>query len=265
MLIINRYFNVCYVAALDRKKSVTDSRSQVKRKSLSWERKLTAEGKALLELRRHIAELQALAGIFPDGGFEPSKLDKVYEVSQRRWAMEEEHYRRFPKMKVVDLQPEFVALFPMLTKLKAGSNRLSQGMAESMEAAQGLAMEFEKQPQLRGVAYLFLSAVFGRAPDFLKMAARRMPFAPDQNRPDNAVQWFGKCLEMAGRMLQGEPLPKGKIDFELIDLIKLIREHETSRLTWSEVSDALAFAGRSRMDAENLRVFVHRVRKQGLL
>jgi hypothetical protein len=51
------------------KKSVTDRQRQVKRKS--WEEKITAEGKALLELRRKIHELQVAAGLFPGEGFDP--------------------------------------------------------------------------------------------------------------------------------------------------------------------------------------------------
>jgi hypothetical protein len=104
-------------------------------------------------------------------------LDAAFELSKRLWAIEAEYSRQFPKMKVVELQPEFVALFPMMKSLKAGPNCLPQGVA--IEAVENLESGFaidgaEIGPRFRGPDH---DNAFGRLffrAHFFKPNSRRM-------------------------------------------------------------------------------------------
>jgi hypothetical protein len=55
---------------------------------------------------------------------------------------------------------------------------------------------------------------------------------------------------------------KGRVNAELLEAILKIRDHEKTRLTYRELKDALQYAQIYVASEEQLRLFVHRAKKQ---
>ena len=84
----------------------------------------------------------------------------------------------------------------------------------------------------------------------------------------DAMWAVGTTLELMGSLLKGKTelkLGKGRINTELVDVIRAIRKHQLKRLKTREVLEILTYVGIHVPDEEGLRVFEWRARKKGLL
>ena len=86
--------------------------------------------------------------------------------------------------------------------------------------------------------------------------------------PKTTNDWMwtvGTVFESLGQTMKTGKAPdlKGRVNVELIGVIKLVRQHQTAKLTYRELQEALEYAGVFVQDEETLRLFEWRARKKG--
>jgi len=82
--------------------------------------------------------------------------------------------------------------------------------------------------------------------------------------PPREFYWvMGTTLQEIGAIFRGNsrPATKGRVNTELLDIIRKIREHEKNKLTYRELKDALEYV-LIYQDEDALKLFVHRAKKR---
>jgi hypothetical protein len=223
-----------------------------------WREKLDPEGVSCLEGFRKTAEVRATV---KDSSQWRAKLD----------AIRAQH----PELRVlakVDVVPEFLKLVLANEDLAnlvssfeqtPGTKVMPRPAARFVEVTQLVTLALE-DPQMR-VAAGFISGFAALILGNIYRDVSRGYFGDaGPQKPEDWMWTLGTVLEILGQGLKGKsPRLKGKINLELIELIKIIRTHQKERLTYRELRAALEYAGVHPPDEEALRLFEWRAHKKG--
>ena len=85
---------------------------------------------------------------------------------------------------------------------------------------------------------------------------------------DEEIAWtIGTVLRDLGRSLRNELVepPKGRANAELLELLKLVRDHQIKKLKPGEFKQILQYAGVRVPEGDALRIFEWRAKKKGQL
>ncbi len=86
--------------------------------------------------------------------------------------------------------------------------------------------------------------------------------------PPRKLFWvIGTAMQEIGAQLRGDSTPntKGRVNQGLIDVIRIVSQHEIKKLTYRELKDALEYVLIHVSDENALRLFVYRAKKRGWL
>jgi hypothetical protein len=163
------------------------------------------------------------------------------------------------------LQNEELAKHLSVFNPSPGTKTMSAPVATFINIAQTVTLALD-DPQMRvfaGFAIGFPGLIFWN----LYRDVSKRYFGDAGPKADDLMWTVGTTLEVAGKMLKTGKAPdiKGKVNVELLKLIKLLRKHEKIKLTYRELRDALAYAGVHVADEGALRTFVSRAKKKGWL
>jgi len=240
--------------------SVTLDERQVKRK-INWRNKLDAWGLEFLEGYR---KSTAARGTIAD----PAKWhEKLSEIAAQ--------HPQIRVVKTVEVLPQFLdhllqneELANCLAKLQAsaGAKVLPSPAARFVDVTQSVTLALD-DPQMRIVAGAvagFATFIFGSIYEDIST----MNFGDaGPTKPEDLMWTVGATLEFLAKILKSGKPPhmKGKVNVELLKVIRTIRAHAKVPLTYGELYDALAYAGVHVADEEALRLFVWRAKKRGWL
>jgi len=146
-----------------------------------------------------------------------------------------------------------------------GTKTMSPPVATFVNIAQTvtLALDDEQMRVFAGFAIAFVGVLFGN----LYRDVSKMYFGDAGPKSDDLMWTVGKTLEVMGKMARTGKAPemKGKVNVELLNLIKTLRKHEKVKLTYRELREAIAYAGVHIEDEDALRQFIFRAKKKGWL
>jgi hypothetical protein len=229
----------------------------MKRKS-NWREKLDDSTLGLLEGFRKAFEIRNKV---VDPAAWHAKLEKI--------ATEHPEIR---VLKHVDVLPEFMerllnsdltANFVKTSQATGGSKTMSEPVAQFVQVMQLVTLGLE-DPDMRiaaGVLSGIAAVVVGGIYDDIS----RSHFGEAGPAKEGKNIWtLGKVLEVLGKTLQGGKPPdiKGRVNVELVELIKVLLKGQKAKLTYRELQEALGYVGIP-IDEEALRLFMFRARKRG--
>jgi len=154
----------------------------------------------------------------------------------------------------------------MSEKLKPGEHKLPENTArlfENIQMMQGISND----PQFPKAFPLVAAFGLMIAQEVYSGIALHQFGTTDLNG-DQMIWTTGATLESFGRMLkERKPLDlgKGRVNVELLGLIRTIREHQTKKLRPKELRQALEYAGYHVSNEESLRLFEWRAKEKGQL
>jgi hypothetical protein len=155
---------------------------------------------------------------------------------------------------------------PMGENFKPGEHKLPENMARIFENLK-MFQELFDNPELRKAFPLVAAFGLMIAEDVFSGIALHKFGTRDLNG-DQMIWTVGATLEWAGRMLKERKpidLGKGRVNVELLELIRTIRSHQTKKLRPKELKEALKYAGYHISDAVALRLFEWRAKEKGQL
>jgi hypothetical protein len=146
-----------------------------------------------------------------------------------------------------------------------GTKTMSAPVARFVNATQiaTLALDDPRMRVFAGFAVGFVTTLFGGFYSDIS----KMYFGDAGPQPDDLMWTVGTTLEVMGKTFKSGKSPKlkGKVNVELLQLIKTLRKHEKVRLTYRELRDAIAYAGVNVEDEDALRQFIFRAKKKAWL
>jgi hypothetical protein len=228
----------------------------MKRKS-DWRGKLDAQGLEFIEGYRKISAIRNT-----DTSAYAAKLQDIAE-----------QHPEIRNVGRVDVLPEFLDVLlksEHATKLLAtfqptpGSKTLPQTSARFIELMQGVTIGLEN-PELRVAAGVISAITIVVLEDIYKSVSKAR-FGDAGPTKEGEFSWtLGTTLETLAKILKTGKAPKlkGKVNVELVELIKVLREHAQTKLSYRELQEALEYAGVYVGDEESLRLFEWRARKKG--
>jgi hypothetical protein len=155
---------------------------------------------------------------------------------------------------------------PMGENLKPGEHKLPENAARLFENIQ-MMQEISNDPEFPK-AFSILTAFGLMIAQEVYSGIALQRFGTRDLNGDQMIWTAGATLESFGRMLrERKPLDlgKGRVNVELLGLIRTIREHQTKKLRPKELKQALAYAGYHISDEESLRIFEWRSKEKGQL
>jgi hypothetical protein len=163
------------------------------------------------------------------------------------------------------LQNEELAKHLSVFNPSPGTKTMNAPVARFVNIAQIVTLALD-DPQMRvlaGFGVGFIGLMFGRFYSDIS----KMYFGDAGPNSDELMWTVGKTLEVMGKTFRTGKAPdmKGKVNVELLDLIKKLRKHEKVRLTYRELREAIAYAGVYVEDEDALRQFIFRAKKKGWL
>jgi len=150
--------------------------------------------------------------------------------------------------------------------LSPGLCEVPGGLAVILEAAQNCFHIFEADLKTRVGACLTFGFLYRIARPFWD----RLRLEQFGNRPldeKEALRLIAMSLEIVAKLLRGQWKPKKgrSTDVELLELVNLIQQQSSGKLTPQQIREVLRYAGIAAPDHENWRVWLHRARRQGLV
>ena len=163
------------------------------------------------------------------------------------------------------LQNEELAKHLSVFNPSPGTKTMNAPVARFVNIAQIVTLALD-DPQMRvlaGFGVGFIGLMFGS----FYSGISKMYFGDAGPNSDELMWTVGKTLEVMGKTFRTGKAPdmKGKVNVELLDLIKKLRKHEKVRLTYRELREAIAYAGVYVEDEDALRQFIFRAKKKGWL
>jgi hypothetical protein len=225
----------------------------------NWREKLDAHALGCLEGYR---KASAIRNKFSEPGEWHSKLQEI--AAQHPQIRVLGKVEILPQFLEVLLKSEATAELVASYEPTSGSKTMSEPVAKFVDVMQTVTLALE-DPEMRiaaGVVAGFAALVLGGMYEVISTS--NFGDAGPQTTED--WMWtFGTVLEVLGHTMKtgNPPDLKGRVNVELIGLIKLVREHQTAKLTYRELQEALQYAGMHVPDEETLRVFEWRARKKG--
>jgi hypothetical protein len=238
---------------------VTLGRGEMKRKD-DWRNKLDPWALEFLEgYRKASAERGSIS--------DPAKWhEKMEDIATKH-----PQIRELGKVEVLPefierlLQNEELAKHISVLNPSPGTKTTSPPVATFIDVAQKVTLALD-QPELRivaGFAAGFIAVIFGN----FYSGISKMYFGDAGPKSDDLMWTVGKTLEVMGKAFKTGKAPdmKGKVNVELLKLIKVLRKHEKVKLTYRELHEALTYAGVHVADQDALRTFIFRAKKKGWL
>jgi len=212
-------------------------------------------------------------------GYRKSSDSRHNLTDPSKWhAKLEEIAKEHPQIRVlgqVEVLPEFLdhllrneELAKLISEFNPspGTKTMAGPAARFIDVMQFVTLALD-DPQMRiaaGFAAGFAALIFG---NIYEDISRRYFGDAGPKNPQDWAWTVGTTLEVLGTTLKSGKPPnlKGKVNVELLQLIRILRQHEKVRLTYRELRDALAYAGVHVADEDALRIFEWRARKKGWL
>ena len=255
-------------------KSVTSRRDQMKRRRKPWNGKLDDQCLRFLEVYS-----QARPTFLAEDSFIGPFLQAMVRGDLDLRALKEftarrpvnpgaEHPELLKQGKPIEIRPELIRVVeatPFGGWLEPGTHTLTPRFADILKLAQGLTLHFEEDKEMRIFSYLAISTVIVVLRElFEDLYKREFGNEPLEIKKGFAVaaMFLDSCAHFCRGRLD---VPKGRINTELVALIKFIREHEKEPLTPSEIREAVLRAGVSVPEDEAFRVWLHRAVKKKLI
>ena len=172
----------------------------------------------------------------------------------------------------VEVLPQFVELLLQTKELASvfsslqpspGSKTMSQPSARFVEIMQKVTLALEDK-QMRVIGGMVSALLITFVWEYCETISKSK-FGDKGPTTEQEFSWLiGTALEDLGRAVRSGKLPsrKGRVNVEQVQLMRLLLEHQTAKLTYRELQEALRYAGVS-VDEENLRLFAFRARKKG--
>jgi hypothetical protein len=162
------------------------------------------------------------------------------------------------------LQNEELAKHLSFFNPSPGTKTMDAPVARFVNIAQIVTLALD-DPQMRvfaGFGVGFIGLMFGSFYSDIS----KMYFGDAGPKSDELMWTVGKTLEVMGKTFRTGKAPdmKGKVNVELLKLIKVLRKHEKVKLTYRELKEAIAYAG-VHIEEEALRQFIFRAKKKGWL
>lgn len=213
---------------------------------------------------------------FLEGCHKANEIRGKVKDSNEWHAMMQEIAAQHPQISgrtTVDVTPEFIKLLfesnhlsEIVAQLKptAGQKILPSPMANFVEVMQGVTTALE-EPDMR-VAAGFLAGLLRVILGGIYEDLSQRQFGDEGPKETKDYLWLaGTTLEMIGKGIKKGKIRdvKGKVNIEFVQLIKIVREHQTAKLTYRELQEALEYAGVHFSDEDSFRVFEWRARKRG--
>ena len=163
------------------------------------------------------------------------------------------------------LQNEELAKHLSVLNPSPGTKTMNAPVARFVNIAQIVTLALD-DPQMRvlaGFGVGFIGLMFGS----FYSEISKMYFGDAGPNSDDLMWTVGKTLEVMGKAFRTGKAPdmKGKVNVELLKLIKVLRKHEKVKLTYRELREAIAYAGVHMEDEDALRQFIFRAKKKGWL
>jgi hypothetical protein len=183
-----------------------------------------------------------------------------------------EVFEKHPELrgtKAICLTPEFVQMLEAVPNLKAmavaGEHVYPTRIANTLEMMQTLALFPSLPPEVRMNAYFMLALWIAIGKDFWGNM-RRMQYGAAPLDEAKVATLAAQCFEMLARFCRGRiPQTKGRYNLELIELVKIILQHQTEEMSPHDLREALAAAGMAVPEGETWRVWLWRARRDGLI
>jgi len=185
----------------------------------------------------------------------------------------EEIFKRHPELaetREVVFRPEFVQMvkdIPGLSEMVREGKRVCQKrMADILEMTQDLALlSLQLSPEMKVGLYFSLGLWIVVFKDFLANL-REMEYGREPLEGRKIANLAAQFLEILAQLCRGRvAFPKGKINTELVNLVKLIREHQTGPLSLEQLREALAAAGISVPEGDAWRKWLWWAKRGGLI
>jgi hypothetical protein len=154
-------------------------------------------------------------------------------------------------------------LFPAL---REGENVIPSGSLAVLNVVSTCTALFESGGVASRVSVYVVLGFLYRLTRPLWDRLRREQFGNEPLNQAKTQQLVSMVLEIAAKLLRGQwKPPKGRVDAERIEVINLIQRHAYRPLQPSEIHAALVRAGINVQEGETFRIWLHRMRKKGLV
>lgn len=169
-----------------------------------------------------------------------------------------EQHPELAETKEVVFQPEFIQMakgIPGLSEIVGeGKGICHKRTADILEMTQDLAlMSLQLSPEMKVGLYFWLGLWIVVFKDFLANL-REMEYGREPLDGKKIANLAAQFFEILAQLCRGRvAFPKGKVNTELVHLVKFIREHQTGPLSHEQLREALATAGISVPEGDGWR------------
>ena len=233
----------------------------MKREAKPWQEKVDEFCLKFLEIYREGRRLMSQAAGSQDlASFVrmPDPAEDVFKQHPDLW-----------ERKTICLKPEFVQMLEPVPALKAvavvGEHAYPARMADILEMMQNLALFPSFPPEVKLGGYFGLALVIVVLKDFLG-TMRRMQYGAEPLDQAKIATLAAQFFELIAQLCRGHvPQTKGRYNLELLELVKMIQEHQRETMTPGDLRKALTAAGVSVPQGETWRIWLWRARRDGLI
>lgn len=219
--------------------SVTSRRNEIRRDRKRWQEMVDPHCQRFLQVYGEARRLM------------PSSMETDFSsyVSAKNPA--EEIFKQHPELaetREVVFQPEFIQMvkdIPGLNQMVGEGKRVgNKRTADILEMTQDLALlSLQLSPEMKVGLYFWLGLWIVVFKDFLANL-REMEYGREPLDGRKIANLAAQFLEILAQLCRGRvAFPKGRVNTELVHLVKLIREHQTGPLSLEQLREALAAAG----------------------
>lgn len=184
----------------------------------------------------------------------------------------EDIFQKHPELretKTIRLNPEFVQMLEAVPNLRTmvqeGEHVYPGRIADTLEMMQML-LSFPSLPpeiKLNGCFMLSLWIVIGKD---LWASMRRTQYGAEPLDETKVATLAAQFFELLAQLCRGRvPQTKGRHNVELVELVKMILEHQTEEMSPGDLAQALEAAGVSVPRGETWRIWLWRARRDGLV
>lgn len=233
----------------------------MKRKSKPWQSKVDDFCLKYLDLYREARRAMSQATEPQDLGSYVQTANPAEDVFQKNPELRQ--------MKTIRLAPEFVQMLEAIPHLRAmaqeGDHVYPARIADTLEMMQTL-LSFPTLPpevKLNGCFMLSLWIVIGKD---LWASMRQSQYGAEPLDEAKVATLAAQFFERLAQLCRGRgPQTKGRHNVELVELVKLIQEHQTEEMSPGDLAQALEAAGVSVPRGETWRIWLWRARRDGLI
>jgi hypothetical protein len=172
------------------------------------------------------------------------------------------------KTRTTEIAPEFAKLSGgtlLGEALTPGPLPTGRRLADVLALVQFFTVTLEPDKNVRMAIYFFLSLWIANQRELFTHFYKQQ-FGNDPVEIKKACAVVALLLDSVASAFRGRSTtPKGRVNTELVDLVKLIREHEKEPLSPAEMREALLSAGVTVPEGDTFRLWLWRTEKKKLI